>query len=474
MKNSILILAQGFIAEEFVRIINNKRIADTSYTIVTPSKFSFPSKITTSIEHISLDPTSYSKIRYLFNKNDFSMVFILLSSLEEAGESLKNIRRIDEKIYIVLLDSWNAFNKLKQSSTQVVNSNEVLANHLYNFLPGVPVIARNVGLGEGEIIEVLVPFGSPFSYRHIGSIQQIKWRIVAIYRDKKLILPTNATMIRPQDILLLIGKPQVLNNLFQRIQKRNGMFPEPFGRNIYLLLDFSCDKENAQNYIQEVVYLLNRLEGRSLIIRIINLGDFSLLRKIRSIDTKNIDILVDYTNNSSADMIKSDIDSLDIGIVFISYKVLKEDRVFDSVYESKKLIYLFGKTALQEIKEAVILMSSQEEMDSISSTSFYISETLGLSLSLYDFDPEGDFRANKKITEQFDTLSHIFHQKIKIQEKQINPIRALNSMDKILQIIPFVYRLKSRKYLPSLSMKTDDYLLKKTQHPKLLIPVEVD
>ncbi len=474
MKNNILILAEGLIAEEFIHNINSKRIPDTAYTVVTPREFSFPSKLAVSMERVSIDPTSYSKLRHLFNQNNFSTVFILLSVLEEAGESLKNIRRIDEKIYVVLLDAWNAFGKLKQNSTQVLSSSEVLANHLYNFLPGVPVIARNVGLGEGEIIEVIVPFGSPFAYRHIGSIQQIKWRITAIYRDKKLILPTNATMIRPQDILLLIGRPQVLNNLFRRIQRRSGMFPEPFGRNLYLFLDLSCDQKEAQSYIEEAIYLLNKLEDRSLIVRIINPGDFPLLHKIRSFEAKNIDILVDYTTDNSITVLTNDMHSLDVGLIFLSPRVLNQDRVFEEIYDLKKLLYLFGKTPLQDTKKAVILMSNKEEMEAISSTSFYISETLELSLCLCAFDPEGDFKEYKKITEQFETLSHIFHYSIDIQKRQTNPIRALNKMDKIVQITPFVRSLKHKWYLPSLSMRVDDYILKKTQHPKLLIPVKID
>jgi len=472
MKN-ILILADGLVAEEFVRIVNSKRIAETSYTVVTPREFAFPAKPAVPMERLNLDPTSYSKMRQLFNRHDFSVVFILLDTLEEAGESLKNIRRIDDRIRVVLLDAWNAFRKLRQNSTQVLNSNEMLANQLYNLLPGVPVIARNVGLGEGEIMEVLVPFGSPFAYRHVGSIQQIKWRIAAIYRDNKLLLPNNATMIRPQDILLLVGRPQVLNNLFQRIQKRTGMFPEPFGRHLYLFLDLSRDRKQAEAYLKEALYLSEKLEGRTLIIRVIKPGDFSLLQEIRSLESDRVNVLVDYTDQKESAVLTGDMQHYDVGLIFLSPTCFGKEEIFDQVHDLKKLVYLFGETPLPQIREAVILMSDEEEMEAISSTSFYISEALGLSLCLCYFDPEGDFDANNRVVEHFETLSHIFHYPVKVEKRQANPVRELAKMQRVLQITPFVRRLRSRWRLPFLSTNVDDYLLEKIRHPKLLVPVEM-
>ncbi len=236
---SILILTGGAIAEEFIKKISSKRVVDNRYTIVKSDKLKLPQKLQNQIDLVEIDPTSYSKMRRLFIKYDFSMVFIVLDKVEDAGEALKIVRKIDKKVRVVLLDMWGAFNKFKQSSTLILNAKEILSNQLYNNLPNVPTVARNVGFGEGEIMEVLISFGSTFAYRHIGSIAQIRWRIVALYRNNKLIMPNAATMIRPQDTLLIVGRPQVLINIYRRVNNRSGMFPEPFGRNLYLILDMS-------------------------------------------------------------------------------------------------------------------------------------------------------------------------------------------------------------------------------------------
>ena len=472
MKN-ILILADGLVAEEFVQIVNSKRIADNHYTVVTPGSLKLPEKIQVPMEIVPIDPTSYSKLRQLFNRNDFLVVFILLDTLEETGESLKNIRRIDEKVRVVMLDRWNGFRKLKQANTTVVNANEMLSNQLYNLLPDVPVIARNVGLGEGEIMEVLVPFGSPFAYRHVGSIQQIKWRIAALYRNGKLILPNNATMIRPQDILLLIGRPQVLNNLYYRIQKRSGMFPEPFGRNLYLFLDMDRDEARALEYLEEACFLLEKLEERELVVRVVNPGDFTVVEALKERGSARVDLQISYEPEDEASVLVADMQRYDLGIVFLSRATFGKEAVQSEVFDLKKLVYLFGRTPLPEVKSAAILLGKEEEMEAISSTSFYISETLGLELCLCHFDPEGEFDGGKRVEEHYETLSHIFHYPVRTEKRQANPVRALREMQQVLLIAPFAKRLRRRWHLPFLSTDVEDYLLDRIDHPKLLIPVEM-
>ncbi|WP_456458519.1 COG3400 family protein [Nitratifractor sp.] len=468
----ILILAEGLIAEHFIHRLNEKRIADNHYTLVAPHTFKLPEKLQAPIEHLELDPTSYLRIRKLFLQEDFTMVFIILDTLEDAGESLKNIRRIDEKIRVVLLDRWNGFGKLRQSGTFVVNSNELMANHLYNFLPSVPVVAQNVGLGEGEVMEVLVPFGSTFAYRHVGSIPQVKWRIAAIYREKKLILPNNATMLRPQDTLLLVGRPQVLVNVYRRIQNRAGIFPEPFGRNLYLLLDMDVDEARAESRLQEALHLLEKLEGRTLMVRVVNPGDLDRVEELRRYESERVDLQIAYGEEIET-VLTSDSQSYDIGLVFVSPECFGHESLFRELHALKKLVYLFGETPLQELERSVILMGDEEHMEAISSTSFYISETLGLELCLCFFDPEGDFSRGRRTVEHYETLAHIFHHPVKIEERQANPVRALREMKRVLQITPFSQDLRRRWRIPFLSMRVQDYLLDEIPHPKLLIPVEM-
>jgi hypothetical protein len=319
-------------------------------------------------------------------------------------------------------------------------------------------------------MEVHVPFGSTYAFRHVGSILQRKWKITAIYRDEKQILPTNATMIRPNDTLLVMGKPIVLDGVYKTINKRIGLFPEPFGKDLYLILDFRYDQENALIYLKESLYLLEKLEDKNLVIRIIYPNNFALIEELKSYEADNITVLVCYDENDVSMLVEFDIQEQDIGLIFSSIPSFESDNLKETLYDLRKVVYLFGDKLLYNVKECIILMDENEKMESISSTAFDISESLNLGLTLADFDPEGDFASKKIIEEHYETLAHIFNMEINIEQKIANPIRELAAREDILQIAPFEKVLRKDNLINFVSTRVQDFLLTTKRHPKLLVP----
>jgi len=402
----------------------------------------------------------------------YSETFIIMDDLEDAVYSLKNIRMIDRSVRILFVDQWDDEEIARdEENVTIVHKDEIMAAHLYDYLPNVPVIAQNVGLGKGEIMEVHVPFGSTYAFRHVGSILQRKWKIAAIYRDEKQILPTNATMIRPNDTLLVMGKSLVLDGIYKTINKRIGLFPEPFGQDLYLILDFRFDQENAMIYLKECLYLLEKLENKNLVIRILHPNNFSLIAELKSYESGHVTVSVCYDAEDIDSLIEFDIQEHDIGLVLNSIDTFESAQMKTTLYNLKKVVYLFGDKLLYNIKQCVILMDENEKMESISSTAFDITESLNLELTLADFDPEGDFESKKIIIEHYETLSHIFNMEITIEQKIANPIRELSAMHDILQIAPFEPAYKTANIFNFFSTKIQDFLLTTKRHPKLLVPV---
>jgi hypothetical protein len=468
----ILILADGPVARIFLEWIAKNRVTENHYEVVCYKQGMFPDKLSRSIPVVHLDPTSYAKLMGLMSKTRYSMVFIVMEEREDALYSLQNVRKIDEKMPVVILDSWGAVDPA-MGYTTIINGNQLLASHLYDHLPNVPVIAQNVGLGEGEVMEILVPFGSSYSYRHVGSIAQRKWKIAAIYRNKKQIIPTGATMIYPNDTLLVLGKPRVLDGIYKSINRRIGLFPEPFGKNLYLILDFETDKERALLYLQEAIYLTERLEKKSLYVRIVNPSDFALVEQLRREEREGVSILVCYDTSEINALIEYDIGLYDIGLVFNSIDAFEELGLMGQLFDLKKLVYLFGDRSLYDISESIVVITDEQEMESISATVIDFSESLGLTLHLCDFDPEGDFESKKSIVEHFETLSQIFNYEITVDQEKVNPVRKLKRLESIIQISAFNQKTKKRSILNYISTRVQDYLLTIQKHPKILVPTEV-
>jgi len=471
MKN-ILILADGNTARYFLEWVSKKRISENNYHIAFYKDGVLPENLNRDITAHFCDPTSYSKLLSLMSSVRFSEVFIIMDEVEDVRYSLKNIREIDDKIFIVLLDKWNQECSNMENLT-IVNQNQLISSHLYDHLPNVPVIAQNIGLGEGEIMEMVVPFGSSYSYRHIGSIAQRKWKIVAIYRDKKQIIPTSATIVRPNDILLTLGKPRVLDGVYKSINKRYGLFPEPFGKNIYLILDMLVDEDKAFEYLQESIYLADRLENKNIYIRVVNPAHFDVISKLKKEENHRLAIHIYYDTLHIKEILEYDIQSFNIGLVINSLDTFNKYNLKEELFNLKKLVYIFGDISLYNINNCVIMMGSEAQMESISSTSFDLAESFDFTLKLCNYDPEGDFEKSKQIISHYETLSQIFNHDIQIVQSIDNPVRRLRKMDNTLQIIPFTSYMKKPSIFTLLSRHLEDYFFKLEKHPKILVPIEI-
>jgi len=472
MKN-ILILANSEMAKHFIQWVGKRRIDENVYYITCSSNQALiPNSLINNFNFIDIDPTSKFRIDKLMSKIEFSMIFIVMAERDEALYTLENIRKINSKILVVFVSKWDDLT-LDDENISIVNLNEILSLNLYEKLPNVPKIAKNIGLGKGEIMEVLIPYGSSFAYRHIGSISHRKWKVVAIYRNEKQIFPNNATMLLPNDRLIVIGNPIVLEEVYKRVNRRQGIFPEPFGRNLYLIIDMLQSKDEIDVEIEEAIYLKNLLSKSKLYIRFINIQDLNTLKNFRSLeDDDTISFRINYKESEIFSDIDYDVSQLDIGLFLLNKKLFYNKNYKKHLYGLMRPVYIFGDSLLYNIKEAVILMGEEVEMESLSTSVFDFSDTLGMNLSLCNYNPEDDFEESKKIVEHYESLSKLYNFKINIEEKRVNPIRELLKREKILHITPFSQAIKNLSFINFFSTKLSYYFLSNQKHPQLLIPVD--
>jgi hypothetical protein len=471
MKN-VLILASGETAKEFVDRIDKSRINENHYYISFSQEFMVGQKCMENITCLDIDPTSYMRVKQVMADKEFRVAFIVMDREDESLYTFKNIRKIDSKILIVYVNRWKESFSLEDENFSVIDINELVAGSLYEKLPNVPITAKNIGLGHGEIMEVLVPVGSSFAFRHVGAISHRKWRVVAIYRNEKQILPNNGTMILPNDRLIVMGNPIVLEGIYKKINRRQGVFPEPFGRNLYLIIDVGLPKEDILLQINEAVFLSNQLAKTKLYIRLICINNLKLIHELRIFENEHVSLLLSYKDEEIINDIDYDMSQYDIGLFLLDNNLFFKKNYKEYLYDLTRPIYIFGDKSLYNIKEAVILMSNEIEMESLSSSVFDFSENLGLSLSLCDYNPEGDFEDNRNIIEHYESLSRLYNFKITIEKKRVNPVRELLKHNEVLHIAPFSQSVRDISFISFLSTEVSHYFLSIRKHPQLLIPVE--
>jgi trk/ktr system potassium uptake protein len=119
--------------------------------------------------------------------------------------------------------------------------------------------AHNVGLGTGELIEVMVKARSHLVDRKLKYLRPTRWHISALYRNGQLILPEGNCSIKIGDRVLLVGNPTVLQNVSQTLLKGLPHFPLQYGQEI----SFPLHKDFDSN-MDEAIYWFNSFKASNI------------------------------------------------------------------------------------------------------------------------------------------------------------------------------------------------------------------
>jgi len=393
-----------------------------------------------------------------------------MSSQSDVENTIKNIRVVKKELRVIVLNQWNMENE--DGNVVLVNSNEILSSRLLDYLPNVPVIAQNVGLGEGEIMEVLVPFGSSFVYKHLGVIEQNNWRIVAIYRERKLLMPSRRRMIQPNDLLVLVGEPAVLKSVYKSIKQELGQFPEPFGTNILLYIDMNIVSHNTiKELVQRAVYVHTKFK-HDLIIKIVNPSDLEIVQYIKEYRSLDIVVDIDYDGVHLKETFFHDVKAYHVGLVIVSKEMFENYYVRQSLYEVHVPVLKLSNRSFSKVKDVEIILSDNRDLEKISATIFDISEQLNFNLELYNYAHEHQ-EEKEQVIEHYNNLATIFSKSIKIIKKNENPISALKQKDNFLQILPFTSRLTPRRVYALFSTNSEKLYFKLDDYHQIFLPVQL-
>jgi hypothetical protein len=370
----------------------------------------------------------------------------------------------------VLLDQFSM--DIKDSNVVSLNTNELLASRLIDYLPNVPVIAQNVGMGKGEIMEVLVPFGSSFVYRHIGVIEQRNWRIVGIYRNRELILPKRRTMIHPNDLLLLIGEPSVLKSVYRAIKRELGQFPAPFGTNIYLHIDMMYENEHSIKHLLEQAMFIHHELGKPLVVKVFNPNDLDTLRYIKQFRAKDVTIEINYHPVKSSDMTVTDIRSYHVGLVMVSQDCFSHRSMRRALFDANVPVMSISRKTIQGVKEAIVIVTDNRDLEKVSTAIFDISAQMRYNLELVDYRQEKHDN-REQILEHYSNLAAIFSKSIKIIEEEANPLRTLHDKKNFLHCLPFSEKITEAPLMSLFSTDSDRHYHRLSHTHQLFIPVKI-
>jgi len=465
----ILIISDGDAGEHFIQRITETYTSENIYYVVQTKAKEYEDINPARFKFYEFDSTSFYKLSNLL-KMEFVQVFIAMDNMIDVEVTIKNIRQIKKQLRIIVLNQWNMTNE--DANVVLINANEILASRLLDYLPNVPVIAQNVGIGEGEIMEVLVPFGSSFVYRHIGVIEQKNWRIVAIYRNRKLLMPSRRRMIQPNDLLVLVGDPAVLKSVYRAIKRELGQFPEPFGSNLYLYIDMNIVKHSTiKELVRRAVFAHTKFKN-NLIIKIVNPSDLEIIWYIKEFRSDTIIIDIDYTLEPLDMSFHNDMKSYHIGLIMVSKEIFTNDMMRNMLYETHIPVLKIANRSFSGVKDSAIILSDNRDFEKISATIFDISEQMGFNINLYNYMNEHQ-EEKEQVIEHFYNLSTIFSKSIKVIKESDNPIKTLQQKENFIQILPFTFKLTKNRIFSLLSTDSEKLYHKLDNYHQIFIPVQL-
>lgn len=430
MKKVILIL-QGAIGERFLEVLLEKYFSSNFYIVIckehlvpvySPSNFAF----------YSFDPTSRMRLSSVLDSS-VNDIFVLVDLDSDKRAILENIEILNKDARVIL-ESREDFSNFE--SVISVNPEDLLTNSLISKLPNVPLISSDIG--NGEIMEINVPLGSVFAYRHLGSIRQDSYKIVGIYRQNKLLLADKSLVIHPRDALLVIGDPGVLGLLYRQVNSSLGQFPLPFGRDIYLYLDMKRQRNvDMARDIEQALFMLERLKGTRLCIIAINPRDFDFLRFLESKQNDRVSVEIDFLCCDYISRLKQDL-AQKIGLLIIAPELFSKRKIRKALFSAQIPVMKTGKSSISSITKCVVaLKEDMKHQENISSVIFDLALQMKLDISLFDFDVDGHFQ--EEIHQEYEMLSRMMNKRIEITKSSVqNPVLLLRDHKMpVLHCLPF-------------------------------------
>ncbi|MDY3114263.1 MAG: TrkA C-terminal domain-containing protein [Helicobacter sp.] len=465
----VLVILDGIVAKEFLETLLLKHLDKNAYIFVSNNAELLPQHLPQDSKSYCFDPSATNKLQAILD-TQITDCYIIIEQVSEREIIYNALRNYNKLLQITMLGEIPHLKSDKHLN--MLNEAQLLSSRLFEKFPNVPKVARSLGLGAGEIMQVTVPSGSPYAYRSVGVIKQKKWKICAIYRNNSLILPKYSTTILPNDSLLLVGDPDTLWDIYHRIKEESGQFPTPFGRDIVFYFDM-LESKNLEFYIKEVVWLFSHFKNKRLYLRFLNPTSIDSIKQIENnqlLEGENISWSIEYHKTTLKEVLKEDIAIKNIGLILLENHLFTHNRrhLLDLGIPLLKL----SKNPLERLKQSVVVLpKNTEEAEKISSVVFDFSTQLSLKILLYDFDQDAEH--HELALDYYKRIAKLFNKKLDILESSLqNPILWLNAQENIIQILPL--RKEGIKHNLLFSMRNVEnlsaYLINK---PQLYVPISV-
>jgi len=163
---------------------------------------------------------------------------------------------------------------------------------------------------------------------------------------------------------------------------------------------------------------------------------------------------------------------MEIGLVMISSQLFSISPLRQTLYECKVPVLKLSKKPFSKLKESVVVLTDNRDLEKISTTVFDISSQLSFNLELFNFSSEQN-EDKDRIVEHYENLSVIFSKSIKKISQEANPIRFLKQKENFLYCLPFTEKMLDLPLYSLFSTDSEKLYHRLGEYHQLFIPVQL-
>lgn len=189
-----------------------------------------------------------------WKKINFEDISHIVSSLQDYDVVLE-ICRIARNVYnlqipiILMLYKNDRREELEQYDVKIINPISIASESVLNIIQKNYARPNNIGLGNGEIVEVIIRRRSHIVDRKMRFLAPSRWKVAAVYRNGVFMVPDGDFKMQIGDRVVLVGEPKVVENIVNILMIGKPEFPLQYGQNIAVIASDMVEKDALEiNY----------------------------------------------------------------------------------------------------------------------------------------------------------------------------------------------------------------------------------
>jgi hypothetical protein len=148
-------------------------------------------------------------------------------------------------------DQLPAFHDL---DVRTIDLNSLLARTMVHYLQNPRVGVTPLSGGNGELFEIDVGVTFMAVGRRVKDINTEKWRVVGIFRNRNLVFPQPDSLVQEKDRLLILGQPDLFQEMCTLLECGRPRFPQAYGQRIALALP-GQSAVRSRTFLEETLHM---------------------------------------------------------------------------------------------------------------------------------------------------------------------------------------------------------------------------